>query len=389
MNLITLNNNSGINIDPTGKSSVSFKPFNSVSWITIQSTSPLPLNVWFHIAVVKNDNSRNKIYINGVIDTDTLDTSSSNLNTCTGISLASNAQANTHYAKCSISEFRIWTIARTATQITNNYNKEVVSNSAGLVIYYKFNQGIANGNNTGLTSLTDSTANAYHGTLIGFTLDGTTSNYVTGVTLSPVISLNNGTITYSGNAADVPTSSALFIQANPRGTGLEWFAVVKDDMKTAIRSYARGTSVPFIPSSQSVPVPFNNIVTTLMTSMNQIFYEAAAFNQPIGSWDTANVINMSGMFSNASAFNQPIGSWNTANVQTMTSMFAYTNFNQPIGSWNTANVTDMASMFFDATAFNQNISSWNVNNVTLHTSFSTNSALTVGNTPTKNGVKLS
>jgi surface protein len=70
-------------------------------------------------------------------------------------------------------------------------------------------------------------------------------------------------------------------------------------------------------------------------------------------------------------------------------MFSYTNFNQPIGSWNTANVTDMASMFFDATAFNQNISSWNVNNVTLHTSFSTNSALTVGNTPSKNGVKLS
>jgi surface protein len=31
---------------------------------------------------------------------------------------------------------------------------------------------------------------------------------------------------------------------------------------------------------------------------------------------------MYGMFSNAAAFNQPIGSWNTANVMAMESMFS-------------------------------------------------------------------
>ena len=46
-----------------------------------------------------------------------------------------------------------------------------------------------------------------------------------------------------------------------------------------------------------------------------------AFNQNIGSWNTANVTNMSDMFHGASAFNQDIGSWNTANVTNMSDMF--------------------------------------------------------------------
>ena len=123
------------------------------------------------------------------------------------------------------------------------------------------------------------------------------SNYVPQISLF-LVSIGT-TIRYIGNASDVPTNNPRFIELNPRGTGNEWFAVVKDSMKSAVTDYAKGitgSSIPFTPPGQSSPVPFNNIVTTLITDVSEMFQNITEFNQPIDSWDTINVTNMSKMF---------------------------------------------------------------------------------------------
>jgi surface protein len=46
--------------------------------------------------------------------------------------------------------------------------------------------------------------------------------------------------------------------------------------------------------------------------MSEMFHNAAAFNQDIGNWNTANVTNMLLMFWGAKTFNQDLSRWEIA-----------------------------------------------------------------------------
>ena len=189
---------------------------------------------------------------------------------------------------------------------------------------------------------------------------------------SPIIlEANDVTIRHTGLPTDIPSSTPLFIQANPRGTGTEWFAVVDNTAKSYITNYAKNETIginyfkpPSQTPSQSSPVLFNNIVTTHMTDMFNLFLNTTTFNQDISSWDTSKVRNMIGLLRNNNSFNKPLNDWNTSSVIYMDRMFEQSGYNQPIGSWDTSSVTGMNNMFNGAYAFNQNISNWNVSLVT-------------------------
>lgn len=105
-----------------------------------------------------------------------------------------------------IDEVSLWNKELLPTEISTiiSNNGEIANPAAetNLKLYYKFNQGIPYGNNTGLTTLTDEKATA-NGTLFNFALTGNFSNWGSQI-------LNNTAFTtYKNYAFPNPTSSIL------------------------------------------------------------------------------------------------------------------------------------------------------------------------------------
>ena len=126
-------------------------------------------------------------------------------------------------------------------------------------------------------------------------------------------------------------------------------------------------------------------ITSNVTSMTMLFFNAAAFDQPISGWNTSNVNTMSYMFS-GSDFNQDISGWNVGNVTTMEDMFlnasAFNNGGAALDWSDTGSVTDMEGMFNNADAFNQDVSTWDVSSVdTMKQMFRHMSAFNNGGVP--------
>ena len=77
-----------------------------------------------------------------------------------------------------LDEFRIWDSALSQAQIVANQGISVAG-SAGLMLYYNFNDGTAGANNTGITSIADQSGNNRNGVFTNTALTGTVNNFVT------------------------------------------------------------------------------------------------------------------------------------------------------------------------------------------------------------------
>ena len=98
--------------------------------------------------------------------------------------------SNNSLFRGNVDEVRLWNRALSEAELLNNMNCELDLSlvQTGLVVYYKFNQGIDGGNNILVNTTTDSSGNNYNGTLTNFTLTGTTSNWLAG---SPIVTPSN------------------------------------------------------------------------------------------------------------------------------------------------------------------------------------------------------
>ena len=169
-----------------------FVAFNgTMPSIDISSSVALPLNTWSHIAITSGGYGVG-MFINGVL------VGSTGPGIVNSVVRANNYIGKSNwvgdgYADAKFDEIRIWNVMRTQGDIIAAKDNELVGNEAGLLAYYKFNQGVANGTNTGLTSLVNNTGNAtYNATLNNFYLSGSNSNWINGQSsIAPITGTNS------------------------------------------------------------------------------------------------------------------------------------------------------------------------------------------------------
>ena len=150
------------------------------NWVNGQfSVVPVALNdnLWHHIAVTFTHGVANSgiFYIDGVAASPTFTPGSTSLNNNYGIGHSQNGQL----FNGSIDNVTIHNRILTPAEIYSSF-KECAVTSTNLLANYNFNQGVAEGNNTGVTTLSDQSGNNNNGTLLNFELNGLTSNWVNG-----------------------------------------------------------------------------------------------------------------------------------------------------------------------------------------------------------------
>ncbi len=133
---------------------------------------------WYHIAITRQ-NGTLKIYVDGQNPSE----STSNLNFSNGADLVIGTHVCNQFGNRSfngsIDELRFWNVSRSGEAINELQDASLPPNQQGLVGYYDFNNLSAKGGRPNLdqTTVVDRAGNN-NGTLSGFELDGTNSNWV-------------------------------------------------------------------------------------------------------------------------------------------------------------------------------------------------------------------
>src|SRR5690606_23000029 len=93
---------------------------------------------WHHIALSRNSSNSYSFYIDGILD--------STFTPMVPVEEFNISQIGSGNA--AIDEYRVWDLPRTEGQINANKNCELQGTESGLLVYYKFNQGLNAVNNT-------------------------------------------------------------------------------------------------------------------------------------------------------------------------------------------------------------------------------------------------
>ncbi|MBI5915910.1 MAG: thrombospondin type 3 repeat-containing protein [Bacteroidetes bacterium] len=162
-----------LNWDGTGK-------VRGTDGISVNGATNVSDNQWHHIAMVVNGTGPTaaKIYVDGNLD----GTGSSSVVSINRRHLVSSERVFVLHSNQTVDEVRIWNIARSQADIQATMNTHLSGSESGLLVYYDFNEGVPNGNNTSISVTPNlaSTGSGNDATITNLALTGTTSNYVCG-----------------------------------------------------------------------------------------------------------------------------------------------------------------------------------------------------------------
>ena len=175
------------------------------------SATDLRDDIWHHIAVTHEGYAGNnvKLYLDGSLFR-TLSFSTvvtSNLNTIGSDRIGGNPLLG------AIDDVRFWDVALTEEQISERMNVRLDGNETNLVRYYPMDQGIPDGDNSGVVLAKDWTSGSQDGTLLEVALTGMTSNWVAGKSY-PTIYPDTDNDTFGANIAWTCGSMTGFITNN-------------------------------------------------------------------------------------------------------------------------------------------------------------------------------
>ncbi len=188
---------------------------NTISAVT---TTTVSTSTWTHVAVTKEATTNTiLVYFNGVLQP-TSNGGSSTTGNDNILTLGCRSNLAQFY-NGSLDEVRIWNRVLAATEIQESTNCELDTplSQTGLVAYYQFNQGDDATDNTTITSLADISAGGNNGTLINFTLTGTSSNWLagssvlTGITCSELLNTTSFNSSSNLKIYPNPATNTLFI----------------------------------------------------------------------------------------------------------------------------------------------------------------------------------
>ncbi|NBP65002.1 MAG: DUF4347 domain-containing protein, partial [Bacteroidetes bacterium] len=234
---------------------------NNTATIGLGVTSPLTYKdaLWHHAAITFNGSSGVlNLYIDGAFITSSTNVNHGNLSSAaTGLKLVIGSdhagivgsQTDRQF-RGSISDVRIWTVERSATEIADNYRYRLIGNETGLIGYWKLNQGRGSGWGS-YSAVMDRTTSRTFGSIFGAGATPSGSWVVSNLKFQPRVSAltlgaNSGVYNFSD-------SSFSFIDPSSNSLGDFSYSVSPSSVATITNGAATTKTIYSLSGANLVP----------------------------------------------------------------------------------------------------------------------------------------